>query len=241
MLTGPGGHRVLRGAACHHQGLPGLRREGGGVRHLHVGPGRGAWGHGLQRQRGVVVAASDSGQHCWAKVGWGVGNHRRHAYMSMNTRAMHAHVRVRVRQLRLALALIFRLLPGGYVHLAPVCSSWVFLSRGSTLRSPALPEGQEAAWGVAAGNQQCARRDPPCATNTQRCATNTETKTATPTLQIDQGALESQRCALLVSMAAALRHAVWTLEQPMTSVMVHYDKFQWLLTRGNAGCFVCNE
>ena len=31
---------------------------------------------------------------------------------------------------------------GGIVHLAPPCSSWVFLSRGSTKRSKKKPRGE---------------------------------------------------------------------------------------------------
>ncbi|CAK9085109.1 unnamed protein product [Durusdinium trenchii] len=52
---------------------------------------------------------------------------------------------------------VLRLSPGSSLTLAPVCSTWVWMSRGSTKRSKALPLGDDSAPSVALGNTMVAR------------------------------------------------------------------------------------
>ncbi len=58
-----------------------------------------------------------------------------------------------IEALRLCLALV----PGGLAHLAPVCSTWVWMSRGSTGRTLATPLGSPQSRPVAEGNRMVAR------------------------------------------------------------------------------------
>ncbi len=57
----------------------------------------------------------------------------------------------------LALAILLSVKPGGLVWLAPVCSSWVFINRSTSMRSPLLPTGNTALPHVQRGNLQAAR------------------------------------------------------------------------------------
>lgn len=53
---------------------------------------------------------------------------------------------------RLSWKLTLRLRPNGILWAAPVCSSWVYMSRGSTLRTPAVPEGDTSLASVQQAN-----------------------------------------------------------------------------------------
>ncbi|CAK9058804.1 unnamed protein product [Durusdinium trenchii] len=56
-----------------------------------------------------------------------------------------------------ALYHVLRLEPGSFLTLAPVCSTWVFMSRGSTGRSKSFPLGNLSAPSVQAGNCMVSR------------------------------------------------------------------------------------
>jgi hypothetical protein len=56
-----------------------------------------------------------------------------------------------------AVAYALRLKKGGLCWCAPVCSSWVFMSQGSTMRSRARPMGDPNAQSVQAGNLMVSR------------------------------------------------------------------------------------
>ncbi|CAE7244498.1 unnamed protein product [Symbiodinium sp. CCMP2592] len=52
---------------------------------------------------------------------------------------------------------VLRLIPGGGLMIAPVCSSWIFMSRGSTKRSKYNARGNPSAPSVQQGNLMAAR------------------------------------------------------------------------------------
>ncbi|CAL1138490.1 unnamed protein product [Cladocopium goreaui] len=56
-----------------------------------------------------------------------------------------------------ALYQVLSLKPGSSLFLAPVCSTWVWVARGSTLRSEAMPLGWERYSSVLTANQMVAR------------------------------------------------------------------------------------
>ena len=58
-----------------------------------------------------------------------------------------------------SLTILHRLHEGGIMWLATVCSSWVWISRSSTSRSPEQPMGREDSQSVASGNIMTARSD----------------------------------------------------------------------------------
>ena len=57
----------------------------------------------------------------------------------------------------LALLLTLRVKPGGFVWFAPLCSSWVWMCRNTTGRTPVFPEGRFLVPSVRYGNVMCAR------------------------------------------------------------------------------------
>jgi len=67
-----------------------------------------------------------------------------------------AHTRKNIR-CRLCVALLLRIKPGGYLHMAPVCSSWVFINRATSCRTAANPLGDTTKGYVGTGNKQAAR------------------------------------------------------------------------------------
>ena len=93
----------------------------------------------------------------------------------------------------LAISLVLRMGIGGrgLLWLAPVCSTWIFLSTGTTLRSKINPSGDTSL----------------------RCVREANTMTS--------------RCVLLMALADAM-NITYILEQPTSSVMVYYDRMQWL-------------
>ena len=64
---------------------------------------------------------------------------------------------VAIAVLRSILAVVRRMRSGSLLMCAPVCSSWVWMSRSTTLRSRILPLGDVSLASVAAGNLQVAR------------------------------------------------------------------------------------
>ncbi|CAE7373324.1 unnamed protein product [Symbiodinium natans] len=56
-----------------------------------------------------------------------------------------------------ALYQVMNLAPGTFLTLAPVCSSWVFMSRGTTKRTKGRPLGDQEAPSVDAGNRMASR------------------------------------------------------------------------------------
>lgn len=65
--------------------------------------------------------------------------------------------------LSLAMAAVSRLKPGGLLHCAPVCSSWVWISRGSSGRTWYQPLGDTSRKFVKDGNCMAARPGRPAA------------------------------------------------------------------------------
>ncbi len=57
----------------------------------------------------------------------------------------------------LAVAFLLACKPGSLIWLAPVCSSWVFINRATSLRNPLLPAGNTHLPHVKSGNLQAAR------------------------------------------------------------------------------------
>jgi hypothetical protein len=64
----------------------------------------------------------------------------------------HAHT-----SLRLAIQMTLCIVPGGLLWAAPVCSSWVFMSRGSTGRTSVLPLGAATSTSAKQGNLLASR------------------------------------------------------------------------------------
>jgi hypothetical protein len=56
-----------------------------------------------------------------------------------------------------AILLALKLRPGGFCMLAPVCSTWVFMNRGTSGRSRACPLGRKGVKSVAEANEMVAR------------------------------------------------------------------------------------
>ena len=56
-----------------------------------------------------------------------------------------------------AIELCFKCRPGGFAHFAPVCSSWVWMSRSSTKRSDCSPMGNEGFHNVSLANKMVSR------------------------------------------------------------------------------------
>lgn len=77
---------------------------------------------------------------------------------------------------------------------APVCSTWVWMSRSVTRRSRGQPLGNEQVPCVQEGNLQVTR-------------------------------------VVLVLLYASFLGATWVVEQPMTSLLFHHPRFQYLASR----------
>jgi hypothetical protein len=58
---------------------------------------------------------------------------------------------------RLCISLIMKMRPHGHLHMAPVCSSWVFLNRSTAGRSNVQPRGDTSQAYVREGNKQAVR------------------------------------------------------------------------------------
>ena len=123
---------------------------------------------------------------------------------------------------RSILAVVRRMKSGGLLMCAPVCSSWVWMSRSVTLRSKILPLGDIRCATVAAGNLQVSRPDVSHQIPNIKCLSShgsdaTQTSTA----------LLYGRLVLLLLFVAHLG-GTWVVEQPMTSLMWSRPRFQEL-------------
>lgn len=98
----------------------------------------------------------------------------------------------------IALSMVLRMgiQHSGFLWMAPVCSTWVFMSSGCTLRSRLNPEGDVSL--------ECVRK----------------------------ANVMASRCIALALIANSLS-ITWALEQPSSSTMVFYKRFQQLIRSMN--------
>ena len=90
-----------------------------------------------------------------------------------------------------ALACALNIIPGGGSHWGTVCSSWIFMSSGTTKRSKLAPMGDRNCQSVRMGNLMVSRM-------------------------------------VLILLVVQAVGAAWFLEQPLTSLMMHHVRMQWL-------------
>jgi hypothetical protein len=142
-ITGPGRSGVLRGGRRPVEGLPRMRPAHVLVRDQ---PLQGLpQGHGfLQRCRVFVWPLVAAQKICSVRL-------------CVCVRCALRRVSVHLDLPRCAVTLLLKIAVGGFAHFAPVCSSWVFISRSSTSRSVAVPEGTMQTDAVRTGNTQAAR------------------------------------------------------------------------------------
>ena len=137
----------------------------------------------------------------------------------------------------LASTVTYRLAPISIVMMAPVCSTWVFLSRSKTLRSHAYPMGfpghspspaHLAPW---IGFGVCPtvpplRSQPHAATLTCMCDLVARTSLYQ---RVREANTMVARCVMLCLLLSA-RGVCWVLEQPVNSMLQYHPRFQQLLS-----------
>jgi hypothetical protein len=137
----------------------------------------------------------------------------------------------------LASTVTYRLAPIFIVMMAPVCSTWVFLSRSKTLRSHAYPLGFHGhphprhTWllGLDSGEVSHSpplRSQPHAATLTCMCDLMARTLLYQ---RVREANTMVARCVMLCLLLSA-RGVCWVLEQPQNSMLQYHPRFQQLLS-----------